>query len=83
MEVTEENYIQMCSEKKESLRKCYDNLEECLSKSIDRIRSEPNGEERVKAINIAFSKAYGNSLEDIMKLIEELQIKEDTEEDTE
>ena len=79
MDVTEENYIQMCIEKKESLDKCYDNLEECLSKSIDRIRSEPNGEERVKAINTAFSKEYGNSLEDILKLIEELQMTEETE----
>lgn len=79
MEVTEENYIQMCSEKRKSLEECLDNLEEHLSKSIDRIRSEPNGEERVKAINTAFSKAYGNSLEDIMKLIEELQLMEETE----
>lgn len=60
-------------------RKCYDNLKECLSKGINRVRSNLNGEERVKAINTAFSKAYGNSLEDIMKLIEELQMTEETE----
>lgn len=74
IEATEEDYIQKCSERAKSLWKCYDNLKECLSKSIDRMRSEPNGEERVKAINAAFSKAYGNSLEDIMNLVEELQM---------
>ena len=79
MDVTEENYIQMCKEKRESLSNAYDNLEKCLSKSIDRIRSEPNGEERVKAIKNAFPKAYGRSFEDILELIEELQMVDETE----
>ena len=79
MDVTEENYIQMCKEKRERLSNAYDNLEKCLSKSIDRIRSAPNGEERVKAINNAFPKAYGRSFEDILKLIEELQMVDETE----
>ena len=79
VEATEEDYVQKYSEKAKGLWKCYDTLKECLSKSIDKIRSEINGEERVKAIKSAFAKAYGTSLADVMNLISELQSMEETE----
>lgn len=79
LEATEEDYVQKCSERAKSLWKCYDNLKECLNKCIDRVRSGLNGEERVKVINTAFARAYGSSLEDITKLIEELQVTDETE----
>lgn len=79
VEATEEDYVQKYSEKAKGLWECYNTLKECLSKSIDKIRSEVNGVERVKAIESAFTKAYGNSIDDVMELINELQLTDETE----
>lgn len=74
IEATEENYIQKCSEKASSLWKCYDTLKEQMDNSIEKMRAESGGEERAKAVKNAFAQAYGNSLSDIMDLIDELQL---------
>lgn len=79
VDATEEDYIQKYSEKAKGLWKCYDTLKECLNKSIDKIRSEINGIERVRTIESAFAKAYGNSIADVMELINELQLTDETE----
>lgn len=79
VEATEENYIQKYSEKAKGLWKYYNSLEECLNRSIDKIRFEINGEEKAKSIKNAFAEAYGNSFADIMDLINVLQLTDETE----
>lgn len=79
IEAAEENYVQKYSERANNLWKCYDKLKEQMNSSIKKMLSEKGGEERTKAIKNALSQAYGNSLADIMDLIEELQMTKETE----
>lgn len=79
VEATEENYIQKYSDKAKGLWKYYNSLEECLSRSTDKIRFEISGGEKSKSIKNVFAEAYGNSFADIMDLINELQLTDETE----
>lgn len=79
IEADEENYVQKYSERANNLWKCYDKLKERMNSSIEKMLSRKGGEERTKAIKNALSQAYGNSLADIMDLIEELQMTKERE----
>lgn len=78
-DVTEENFIQYCREREQSLYKLCDKLHEYRDNFMNNLRREKNGSERANAVENAFKEAYGNSFGDIAKLIEEMKLDENEE----
>lgn len=75
---TEETYLQKCGEKTEALRKCYGALKSRMESSLKRT-AESGGSERAEAVKNAVKEAYGNSFEDILKLLAELRMTDEDE----
>ena len=78
----EENFLQKCKDKMQSLRDRYNSLDKLMENSIKKIRSESGGEKRAAAIEKAVNElSFGNSYNDILSLIDELM--QDKKEQTE